>query len=308
MMKRILWSILCTAALVVTGCGDVGSTAGTGGVAGMTAAGGNGGSAGSGGSAGRGGSGGTSNPTIKMCTDSDPGPFGECVTNIYTLRMGDSVGDYIADEALVSVEGVITAVRTNADGLPSHIVLQVPTDHPDYSGPDYSGVWVYLNNARDEAIATNPHPLDPEHLNPPPVGTLVRVVAGTNNHFGQRQLQHVTAIDIIGQSSPPPPVAVSAGEVATDGASAWALEGVLVRVSNAMVTATEPEAGPGEPDGEPTYEFVVDELLRINDYLYRSEPIPNVGALFVEITGILRFGNNNHKVEPRNASDLNPAI
>ena len=89
-----------------------------------------------------------------------------------------------------------------------------------------------------------------------------------------------------------------------------ALEGVLVRVSNSTVTNTEPAVGPGDgrlPDSDeigPTYEFVVDDRLRVNDFIHRVNPMPMVGARYTAITGILRWGNANIKLEPRRASDL----
>jgi hypothetical protein len=291
-MKMHLPSIL-SLSLALFACGGVDDPSGAGGTGGAA------GSAGAAGAAGSGGGGGGTGPILRSCDSAEPGPFGECSTNIYTVRLGGS----IADEVLVGVTGVVTAIRINADGLPSHLVLQMPTDDADYAGPDYSGVWVYLNNARDETIRNSP----------PPVGSRIRLVAGTNTHYEQRQLQHVAHIEVLGQAEVPAPVVVAAGEVATNGPRAWALEGVLVQVQSAMVTALEPEVGPGDgqdPEGNvvPTNEFVVNDVLRVNDYLFFADPLPRVGALFVELTGILRFGNANSKIEVRNISDLNPAV
>ena len=55
---------------------------------------------------------------------------------------------------------------------------------------------------------------------------------------------------------------------------ATALEGVLVEVQNVNVTAVEPEAGP--EIGHPRMNLWAD-TLRVNDYLYLTEPFPVVG-------------------------------
>ena len=224
--------------------------------------------------------------------------------NIYALKSGATV----ADEQLVSVEGVVTARRLNPDGLYSHLVLQVNPNASDYNGTDHSGIWVYLNGTDDEALQENP----------PAEGALVRVHARTDTFFDQRQLGAVVCIEMIQENAGlPAPVDVQANEVGS-GAEAMAslmgrgqaLEGVLVRVSNSTVTNTEPAVGPGDgrlPDSDeigPTYEFVVDDRLRVNDFIHRVNPMPMVGARYTAITGILRWGNANIKLEPRRASDL----
>ena len=68
------------------------------------------------------------------------------------------------------------------------------------------------------------------------------------------------------------------------------------------VTELDPAAGPG--DANPNNEFVVDGLLRVNDYIYLTTPMPNVGETYTSITGILDYRNGNSKLEPRRAADL----
>jgi hypothetical protein len=131
------------------------------------------------------------------------------------------------------------------------------------------------------------------------------VTANTNDYFGQKQLQEVADLSVMGQGRVPAPVDVAPADIATDGPRAHALEGVLTRVQNLRVTAVEPEAGPGDGrDGAPTFEFVVNDGLRINDYLHRAEPFPGVGDAYDAIIGVVRFGNGNSKLEPRDADEL----
>ena len=259
----------CEGGICILAAGGAGGTGGAGaGAAGGT--GGNGGGAG----AGAGGTGGMQGGQVDIP---------DVKTGLYP------------DDTTVSVEGVVTALRVNAEGLYSHMVLQVPTDSPNYRGVENSGLWVYLNNADNEAW----------RMNPPMPGTVVRLTGRTNNFYDQWQVQHVEALDVIGQANIPAAVEVSPADIATGGPRAMSLEGSLVQVRNVNVTEVEPEAGPGDgQDNMPTYEFVVDGQLRVDDYFYRIAPFPTVGTSYSSITGVLRWGNANSKIEPRSAGDI----
>ncbi|MEE2788408.1 MAG: hypothetical protein VX589_13780 [Myxococcota bacterium] len=225
-------------------------------------------------------------------------------TSIYALKSDNAV----ADEQLVSVEGVVTARRLNADGLYSHIVIQVSPTASDYTNADHSGLWVYLNGTEDAALQENP----------PKEGALVRVHGLTDTYFDQRQINQVVCIEMVQEDAGvPAPVEVQAADVGS-GADATAalmgrgaaLEGVLIRVVDTTVTNTEPAVGPGDgqvPDSEqtvPTYEFVLDNRLRVNDFIYRIDPQPAIGDTYRAIVGVLRWGNANLKIEPRRPADV----
>ena len=255
---------------------------GTGGTAGTPGSGGTGGTAGS----GTGGSGGTAGNMGTGGTGGTPAT----ASDIYTVKSGG-----LADDTPVTIEGVVTALRINDDGLYSHLVLQVPGDHSSFRGVDNSGLWVYLNNADNESL----------RMTPPMPGSLVRLTGQVNNFYDQMQVQHVERLEVIGQASIPQATEVNAADIATGGSRAMALEGALVSVRDVEVTEVEPTPGPGDGmDGMPTYEFVVDGQLRVDDYFYRLNPLPAVGTRFGQITGILRLGNAHSKIEPRSASDL----
>jgi hypothetical protein len=77
------------------------------------------------------------------------------------------------------------------------------------------------------------------------------------------------------------------------------------------VTAVEPAPGPG--DRAPNGEFVLNNELRVNDFLYfytdangssNMLPVPMIGATFSKVVGILRLGNGDYKIEPRSINDL----
>jgi len=277
-------SLLLTSCLWACG-GDDGSDPNTG-----TGAGGNAGQGGgSGGTAGQvGGTGGT--PGVG--TGGSPGAGGASGgggDSIYSVKEGR-----LADDTLVTVDGVITALRLNADGRYSHMVLQIAEDNGSYQSVENSGLWIYLNNTDMESLRDTP----------PAVGSWVSVMGKVNNFYDQWQIQHVERLDVLGQGTLPTPIVVDAAEIATGGARAWALEGSLVTVQNVEVTQVEPEAGPGDgQDGAPTNEFVVTGNLRVDDYFYLKSPLPSVGDSFQSITGVLRYGNAHSKIEPRDAND-----
>ena len=212
---------------------------------------------------------------------------------VYTLKQGR-----IADESVITVDGVVTALRLNAEGRYSHLVLQVPSDNGGYRGDENSGLWVYLNNTDMEILRDNP----------PAVGTWVSVTGQAYNYYDQWQIHEVSRLDELGPGTLPSPIVVDAAAIATGGAQAWLLEGMLVTVQNVTVTQHEPTVGDGDGmdmDGNPvpTNEFVVTGGLRVNDFLYFAGQLPDVGSQFTSITGIVRWGNGNSKLEPRQASD-----
>src|SRR5262249_38315811 len=70
---------------------------------------------------------------------------------------------------------------------------------------------------------------------------------------------------------------------------------VLVSLSNVTVTAVNPP-----------HEFTVDNVLHINDFMFRATPA--VGAGFTTLTGIVDFRLGDSKLDPRNAADLAAAL
>ena len=229
---------------------------------------------------------------LPPCETLASGEQSACETSIYVLK--DSAR--IPDDSRVGIQGVVAAIRLNADNRYSHLVLQVPSNDPAYNGVDYSGSWIYLNNADIETIRDTP----------PAVGTYIQLIGSVKTHYDQRQLQKIEEMIVLADNVPTPePVDVTASEIALNGARAWALEGSLVRIRNVQVTNANPEPGPGDGiDGAPTNEFQVDGGLIINDFILAGLALPQNGDSFSEITGILRYANNTFKLEPRNAADI----
>jgi cysteine-rich repeat protein len=207
-------------------------------------------------------------------TKANPGSAA-CPGTIYDVKNGT-----IAVGGSVALTNVLVTARA-ATGY----FIQMKTGDAGYVGTDNSGVYVY----------------DP--ANTVKVGDRVTIATCKVASFnGQIQLTGpaTTVVTSAGEATPAP-VVVTSADVATGGAKATALEGVLVQVANAKVTDLAPVAGTG--DTAPTNEFVVDGALRVNDFFYLPAPFPTLNQTFTSLTGVLEWRNANSKIEPRSASD-----
>lgn len=197
-----------------------------------------------------------------------------CTSTIYDVKDGT-----VAVGSRVLVNGIVTAI--GATGL----YLQVEESDPAYTGPDGSGVFVYTGAAptvvRGQRASAD--------------GTVL-------DFFGQLQIGMGTTVIGGAMGTVPDAVVVEPAEIATGGARAAALEGVLVRVDTVTVVNAAPAPAGGEM--APTDEFEVDSMLRVNDGLFRLTPFPVMGESFTSITGIVAFHRDNSKLNPRDADDV----
>ncbi|MCB9654010.1 MAG: amidohydrolase family protein [Deltaproteobacteria bacterium] len=197
-----------------------------------------------------------------------------CPASIYSIKRGEVSGNV----ALPSV--VVTGVAPTG-----YFVQALPTD-ANYEGVDWSGLFVYTGASETK----------------PSRGDQIQVQGEVNNFYGQQQLTRNTFELIQAGVELPAPVAVKPDEIATNGTRAAALEGMLVEVSGLTVASLAPPTGPGDQD--PNNEFVVDGGLRIDDFMFLLDPMPAEGTRIPLLRGILRFANNDSKLEPRDALDV----
>ena len=200
-----------------------------------------------------------------------------CSATIYDIKQGD-----VSSGRVRLTNVLVTGVSTNG--------IYVQTIEGDESfdatlRENFSGLFVF-----DRGMMR------------PARGDRVTIDGEVGEFFGQKQLSNATYTILSSDQPLPAPIMVTPAEVATGGARAEALEAVLVRVGAVTVTEVEPAPGPG--DTAPTYEFVVDGTLRVNDAFFRIDPLPMVGDQISFITGILRFANDNSKLEPRDLTDI----
>ncbi len=202
-----------------------------------------------------------------------------CPGTIYQVKDGT-----IPAGSTVALTNQLVTGRTSAG-----FFLQIKPGDPDYDtnkGASYSGVYVFASS------------------NTVKVGDRVTLTTATvANFFGQIQLTSAT-VNVVtsNDEAPPAPTVVTPAEVATNGAKATALEGVIVQVNDVTVTNIAPPVGSG--DTAPTNEFVVDSSLRVNDFLYLITPFPTVSQEFSYLRGILDYRNNDSKLELRSEGDV----
>ncbi|WP_224365005.1 lamin tail domain-containing protein [Hyalangium versicolor] len=219
------------------------------------------------------------------CATANPG-FQACPVSIYDLKKPVGGTYPLVNEPVALADVLVTAVGSTG------FFVQALTSEQT---PDYSGLFVFTSTKPSVAA-----------------GDRISITSGTAaNYYGQIQLTNAAFTKNSSNNPLPAPVKVSPADVHTGGPRAVALEGVLVELDNVSVTKLEPTLGSG--DKAPSNEFVVDTTastdnetagVRVNDYLYLSNPLPAVGTKFRLVRGILELRNDHYKVEVRGVQDL----
>lgn len=217
------------------------------------------------------------------CPD-DANPGGSaCPATIYEVKDGT-----VADGATVAIQrSVVTGIGSNG------FTMQVPTDHPDYTGADFSGVFVFTSGP--PMLSTG------ELLTR---GMTIDVTAMKTTFFGQVQLSGAGITASTTTSAIPDPVVATPAELMTGGTRDAELEAVLVRVET--VTVSNPTPGPTRADGMDSTagEFEIDGLLRVDTYFTTIDPFVTMDETFDAITGVLMFRDEQAKLFPRDADDF----
>ena len=212
-------------------------------------------------------------------TQANPGAAG-CSVTIYSIKNGTTpVGAAVRiSDALVTGKG--------ANGF----FVQVKPGDVGYIDADYSGLFVFDTT--------------PAHLALASVGARVTIDGSVASFQGQIELASVTTVTqvTLGPEAPPAPVVATYDEVKTGGTRAAKLEGVLVTLGPATVTAVDTAFG------EFTLTDAAMTKLVVDDFLYAT-PNPTVGMAYTAATGILSLrsaggGVSAMKLLPRSAADL----
>jgi hypothetical protein len=187
------------------------------------------------------------------------------------------------DGTFVTIEDVVASSGlTWSDETDATFFVQ------DSAGGPFSGIQVFVADTSGLQVA----PGDQVTL------------TGTYTEFkdmSQIEVGEASAI-MIGASGPAPAAELIAdpASIATGGAMSEDYEGVLVRVENVMVTDENPDAP------EDYNEFAVTGDLRVDDEFFSIADWtkPMVGQGYASITGLLVYGFDNFKLEPRDDADL----
>ena len=198
-----------------------------------------------------------------------------CPVSIYDIKQGNAVG-------VVGVENLLVTGCSDGNGF----FAQMKPGDDGYVDEDYSGVWIYNPTT---SCGTTVSVGDRVTLNP----------ATVQPFFGQIQLTFADITILSSGEAPPTPIDVTAAQVGGD--MPTELEGVLVRLTDVVVTDDMPPAH--QADNEPINEFEVDGALRVNDLLHQVTPHPANDTPFSELIGILDYAYGFQKLEPRDAND-----
>jgi large repetitive protein len=206
--------------------------------------------------------------------DANPGSAG-CPKTIYDIKGGNApVGTNVhVSNVLVTGKG------TNG------FFVQVKETDAGYAGPDHSGLFVFTGpNATTLMTAV--------------VGAHVSIDAAVANFQSEIELDTVTGVtvDDPGPVAAPAPITVSYADVATGGPRAATLEGVIVALPGASVSAVDTMFG------EFTLTAGASNLV-VDDFVF-AQPTPSVGQTVTSIKGILTLRQMVSKLEPRGAADV----
>lgn len=202
--------------------------------------------------------------------DANPGSAG-CPTTIYKIKQG-----MVADGTTVRItNALVTGKGSNG------FFVQVKSGDAGYIDEKYSGLFVFTGTMPSAVV-----------------GTRVTVDANVATFQGQKELDTVTSVmpTTATTEAPPAPVVTTYAEIKTGGPRAAELEGVIVRVGPATVTALDTMFG------EFTLTAGTDTLV-VDDFLYAA-PAPTISSTFEQVTGILAMRQMASKLEPRSAADL----
>lgn len=195
-----------------------------------------------------------------------------CPARVYEIKQGAVTGAVVLSNVMVTANA------------PNGYFVQTVEGDASYDATlreDYSGIFVF-----DRATPA------------PARGDRIDVDGTVSEFFGQIQLT-ARGFNTLSSGNPlPSPIVVDPAVVATGGARASALEGVLIEVRDVTVTNANPDA-PND-----YYEFQLDDSLRVNDLFIKIEPRPTLGQVFGYMRGILRWANSNSKLEPRDLEDV----
>ncbi|WNG33510.1 DUF4215 domain-containing protein [Archangium violaceum] len=215
------------------------------------------------------------------CLTADPDDV-LCPVTIYDLKKPVE-GKYPFRAYTVTIPSAIVTAVTGGTN-PSYFI-QVDDETRAKGGVDWSGLYVYSSNIT------------------PKVGNRIRIENAVLKQFrGQLELvsAFITVLDDDLIHEVPAPVSVTPDEVVTGGSRAEALEGVLVQLTDVVVTKQDAAYG----------EFFVNtkgsnsDGVYVDDFFFKVSPLPAVGTEFHRVRGVLTWRNSNSKVEPRNVDDL----
>jgi predicted extracellular nuclease len=196
----------------------------------------------------------------------------------------------VPEGTVVTVTGTLTAVDTLNAASTKKFYLQ------DKSASQYGGLYVFFGSTSlpADVIASN-------------IGKKFTVTGTYQEWFDQTQISNTTSVTMLADLADPiAPISVPVGDINNSGSLAEPYEGMLVSISDLVVTNSNPDA-PSDDFGEmEVTENITSDIIRIDDDLYDGvEYVRTLSTPYSIITGIAVYTHSNRKVIPRDENDIN---
>jgi imidazolonepropionase-like amidohydrolase len=211
----------------------------------------------------------------------NPGAAG-CPASIYAIKNG-----MVPTGTAVEVtHALVTGSGTNG------FFAQVRSTDAGFMGSDYSGIFVFTGTASPFLTSAT-------------VGARVTIDGSIDVFGGEIELDALTnlTVESVGPDDPPVPVTgVTYSEVMTGGTRQAKLEGVVITLPAATVTAVDTSFG------EATLTAADSTTLIMDDTLYAANA--TIGQNYLTVTGVLSTkpitAGSASKLQPRSPADLVP--
>jgi len=222
--------------------------------------------------------------------------------SLYSVRVSNATASTIYDiqyttdpsgaspyaGTVATVQAVVTADTTDFPlSAGRRYYIQDATD-PHGTGGAWNGIYVYNYTSDPVSVVASR-------------GDLISITGTVAEYYGFTELGTITAYSIISNGNPlPPAVAVTCAQIRTGSSQAESFESCLVRLSD--ITVVNADLGYGEW----SVTDASSDTCRIDDdgvYTY----VPQVGDHIDMVTGLLKYANNDFKLEPRDDDDFEGA-
>jgi hypothetical protein len=219
--------------------------------------------------------------------------------SVYSVRVSNATASTIYDiqyttnpngespyvGTVATVQAVVTADTVDFPLTAGRRYYIQDTDDPYGTGGAWNGIYVY--NTTSDPVVVHAHR-----------GDRLSITGTVTEYYGFTELGPITAYNIISSGNPlPTPVQVTCAQIRTGSSTAESFESVLVELSN--LTVTNNDLGYGEwmvRDGSGDSSRIDDD----GNYAY----VPQIGDHIDHIIGVLKYANEDFKLEPRDDNDL----
>jgi hypothetical protein len=190
---------------------------------------------------------------------------------------------------VATVTGVVTADTADFPQASGYRYYIQDTDDPYGTGGAWNGIYVYNSTSDPVTIMATR-------------GDKITVTGTVSEYYGLTELEYISDVVYVSSGNPlPTPVNVTCADVKTGSPDAESFESCLVRLSD--ITVVNPDLGYGEWS---VSDAVSDDTSRVDDdgqYTY----VPSAGDHIDYLTGLLKYANNDFKLEPRDNNDIEGA-